>query len=266
MEDGNNILADIPSEGGKVDFTTDAPEKKDEESDSPTDTKTEETDKPSQGGDNSPDDANLPFHKHPRWKQMYEKASKVEGLESQLSEMKSTLEKLQSGKIDANSQEAVPEWFVELYGENPKAYKIMKEKMLGGLKNEIFAELDKRREAESSATAESEKYVKSALSAMKDDGIEFEENELMKFIVNLKDKYGMYPVDDQNRIDFRKAYQMMTELTPAKSDGKKTSQSARKSIAGFTTKGSSGKPDASGGKEYMTSKDLRHTDWRSLID
>lgn len=270
QEENKDFLADIPSEGGEVNLSTDAPEKKDEASDSPTDKKPVEADKPPQDGDNSPDDKNVPFHKHPRWKAMFEKASKVEGLEQQLSEMRGTIEKLQGGQISATSNERPPEWFVKLYGDNKDAYKIMKEEMFGSfkkeLKQEFFDELKKQRSDEENATKEGEKYVKSELQAMRDDGLEFEENELMKFIVDMKDKYGIYPLDDKNRIDFRKAYELMKEFSPAKKDDKKATQNARKSIANFTTKNSSASPNTKGEKDYATAKDLRHTDWRSLID
>jgi hypothetical protein len=89
-----------------------------DQSGSPAD-KTDEEDKPTQDGDDeskvedksdNPDDNNVPFHKHPRWKEREEEWSK------KLDEQNATFQKKLDELAKSNQPIEVPDQFKNLYG------------------------------------------------------------------------------------------------------------------------------------------------------
>lgn len=261
MED---ILANVPKEGENLNLDLN-PENKaqdDHKVDHSAPPAGGEKEKPSPDGANNQDDPNLPFHKHPRWQEMYR--SKQE-LEQKVSEMQKVIEGLsQKEKKEIVQSGQLPSWFVRLFGENQEAYSIMEKEMFGSLEERILNKIQSRQAEEAKAAQEGERYVSSEIKAMHDEGLEFDENEFMKFLVDFKEKYGALPYDSQNRIDMRKGYELWQQFRPPED---KTASNTRKQIADFTTKRSSpsvGKTQKE--PEVMTSKDLRHKDWRSLLD
>ena len=84
----HEIFADIPSEGASETFGSEKEEQvKETPAESQAENKPVEEKAPTSEGaeekSNTPDENNLPFHKHPRWKETYEKAKKVDDLEAE---------------------------------------------------------------------------------------------------------------------------------------------------------------------------------------
>lgn len=252
----NDILADIPTEGepfGETDEKeTETPAA------SPVENKPEAAAPPSEGV-NTPDEDNLPFHKHPRWKEMHERNKR---LESELNEFKTfresatrDLESVKSAK-DAKSEEVIPERAKRLFGENPEAYRLWKEEMEDWktqAKREVYED-QQRVQAESQARlSQANSWIDQSLNTLREEGKEFDKNELFKVAKEFM------PTDENGNLDLRRAYNIM-ERMKASEISKVTA--AKKEVARNATPTPVADPPS---KQFLTNKDLAHKDFRDLI-
>lgn len=223
---------------------------------------------------NSQDENNVPFHKHPRWKAMHDKnraleetlamtAAEVQELRAFREQTASRLD--QVDRITRGEEKVtIPKWFGVAFGEeNTELYQEYQQhqtEMRQQIKAEIVQEQQQAHQAATHAaqseTARWDAWVTKSVDGLRDEGLEFDENELRAVAL----KY--LPSDDRGNIDFRKAYDIL-QIEKVK-DMKPTEKAkARKAIAAATTtKGSSESPP----KEYMTAADLRRTSWNKLAE
>ncbi len=268
MEDFNDVLAGVPSEGSANPF---AEQEEPQETETPAESPAEEEpteDAPSpEGADNTQDEEKLPFHKHPRWKAMYERNKALEQEVAQTrSEMEERLRQVQESVSSVpRGEEAVPDEFVRLYGDNPEAFRLWRkqqEDFAARVKNEVFQEMQQRQETDQRNLQEGERYVESSLQELEVEGAEFNRNELMKFMLDFRDRFGALPTDDRDNIDFRRGLELMMEMKGKMGSDRQKSQ-ARKDLAAFSSSG--GKNSEPPDKDYLTAQDLRNTDWDTLV-
>ena len=272
MDIVEELLASVPHEGDnnpkeevKTEVQNEAQTEKETPSEPPAEKK-QEGQEPPQGGVNTPDEDKLPFHKHPRWKA---KLAEIEDLKAQLADRpnREEIDQKVRRSIEPNSQTTqIPERFVKLYGDNPEAYKLWQEEMAEqrrAAREEWKHEQEQDTQAQQEAVKQGESFVKNALDELEDSGLKFDRNELMKFMLEVKEKYGVLPEDEEGNIDFHKGYELMQEMKKEKVEEQKKKSTARKELAGFTTNSNS-RPE-SRTDDFVESKDIRHKGWDDLI-
>lgn len=233
------ILADVPKEGEEAPF-------KDTEKDTPTDSPAEK----------KPEDENQykGFHEHPRWIQREKELEELKTREqenarviAELSEFKEeTAKRLQ---ID----NPIPDWFIELYGENQTAWKKyndheqLKE---AAIEQRLLDRQEQQRQQKENEVSRWNSWVNSEINKLQTEGAVFDRNELIKVMID-------YAPTTDNNYDFHKGYKIYEVLK-----GKPNTEhaEARKRLADITTK-VSGESEK---KDYMTAADLRHRSWGNL--
>lgn len=251
MEKIEELLADVNKEGEDpfVDTETETP------SDSPDENKPDEKEAPAEG--DVPAEDNIPFHKHPRWiereNELKELRETNEATARELEELRKMQEEAAS-KIHTSTD--IPDWFVELYGENEAAWQKYSEHSKverEALKRELLAEQENAKRAEVEEAKKWEKWVDDEIAALKEEGNEFDTNKLSKIMLDYS------PTDTDGNLDFKKGLEIYKALEKAPQDD--TKSKARKELADTTTGSPKGDPPK---KDYMTPSDLRHKSWGSL--
>ena len=272
MSEIEKILAGVPSDAqGNVtlsDGATEEQQEKPAEAPAESPTETTEADKeapPSDGAEpenNQNDTKPTPYHLDPRWQK----------IRSENEELRTTVQKMREDlEAKLASVPAAPrppdEDFVKLFGEDPEAmrrWQNLQKKTADSIKEELRAEMRHEAEAEQKILQESHRYVDESLEALEAEGKKFDRNELMKFMIDFKEKYGALPSDDADNIDFHKGYELMMEMKAREVAVQKEKLDERKKLADFTTspktKGDSEKP-----KDYYTSADLHNKDFSTLV-
>lgn len=239
MEKLEEILSDVEKEG-----------------DLPFENTPEETPSESAAENNTgeeKEEENIPFHKHPRWiereNELNELRERDEANAREIAELRAMTE----AKETNNAK--IPDWFVELYGENEVAWQKYSEHE-NKRTEEIEARILARREAEErEATQEAEKWSKwvdSQMNTLEEDGHTFDRNKFAKIMLEYS------PTDENNNLDFQKGFKIYQALE-GKTDTAKSE--ARKILADKTTSDAKGEPTQ---KDYLTSNELRNRSWSSL--
>lgn len=196
----------------------------------------------------------IPYHKDKRWIEMYEKAKRVEELEQKSATLEEKLNRLEQMKSDEPVK--VPEAFKRLFGDDEEVYKLWKseqDEREKSLRAEIIKEINesKQKEIETQQKEEAEwqEYFDAEIDALKEDGFEFDDEKLTKFVIDndITDSKGVY--------DLKKGLLKMMNTKPA-------ANPARKQIAGMT--GGSGNSSEPAKKEYATPDDFQGKGWGSL--
>lgn len=268
MTDLNSFLADVPAEDSPMDLSVGEQQETDTPAESPEENKSpEESAVHPEGAANIQDEEEkLPFHKHPRWKEMY---NKNKMLEEELSKMRGEFEEKVS-RVEqrvAPQETVIPEDFIKLYGDNPEAFRLWQKQqsdLAERIKADIREEGERITSAERAALQEGEKYVEDSLTALEADGKVFDRNELMKFLLDLKEKYGTMPEDAEKNVDFARGLELMIAMQGDRADGGEAKSRARKDIASFSASSGSGRGEDKS-KDFMTSQELGRTDWDTLI-
>ena len=244
-----DIFADVPKEGENP-F-------KDMEKETPPESQPEKepkADKPEEG-DNTPDEKNLPFHEHPRWKErekeLKELRERDETTAKELADLKAFKEKTE--KTFAPQETKIPDWFRELYGDNEIAYQKYQEHEQSKeqeIEQRILAKQQEEVQKTAQETAKWSKWVEDNITKLEEDGAKFDRNKLIKTMLDYR------PTDEAGNFDFQKGYKIYEALNPEE----KPDIEARKKIAdtSISKKGESPK------KDYMTSAELRRQSWQSL--
>lgn len=262
----DNILADVKQEGDPNPF---ADMGKDTPPSSPAGDQPE-GDKPDQGEpaadapkDNTDNEDNLPFHKHPRWierdNELNSLKEREEERERELAELRSFKEETERkfSHFERTEGSKIPNWFVELYGENEAAWQAYSEHEKAQreeIKREAIAELEQRSQQ---AVQEEERWVKWAqdsFTKLEGKGYQFDRNELADVMVKYR------PTDENNNLDFEAGYEILT-LQKQKEAQDPVKSHARKAIADVATKSSTGEKTK---KDYLSSHDLRGKSWNQL--
>ena len=140
---------------------------------------------------------NVPFHQHPRWKEVYSKAQRVDALEKQLAEL--------SQKV-AQPKSKEEEW-------QPKTWSEVQQK----IQENLMKELNRQQEQTVSQQAAEDKALGEAISTLKAEKGEFDEKKLLEVA-------WKYQISDLS-----KAHDILTMETAAEQRGEK--QALRKRIA-----------------------------------
>lgn len=259
------IIADVPNEGDVVkDSAFDRAGDNVEKTTSESQPEKKQTEKPSQGGepekDNTPEEK-TPFHKHPRW---IAQRKENEALKTQLDELNKKFQDVEP-LLKERKAATLPDWWKNSYGETEDSHKAYQNYQQATqaerdrIKSEIVQELQQAQEQETKVQQEADEYVKTQLAEMKDEGIEFNENELMKFIVDFNEKYGPGSLlDSDGNYDFRKSLQLMQALNPKPQDN---ATDVKKRIASDTMR-TKGVSSQKGDVPVLTRHALRRGNWR----
>ena len=250
----SEIFADVPSEGDKleIDQAFDRLSAKEEKPASESQPEKKQTEDPSQKGgkvENTPAPKPEPFHKHPRWIQTQK-------------ELKETREKLAA--LETSKKEVVmPDWWKNQYGDTPES-KARFEKVVqdGGelqwLKQQLKDELKAETTAEANVSKAGEEYVETQLSEMTAEGLKFERNSLLKFMVDFQVEYGSGSLlDTEGNYDFRKALNLMAKMQPQDDQ----SNQLKKQVASQAGR-SKVNAGSSKGVPVVSTRALRKGNWR----
>lgn len=196
----------------------DAPEVTTTPTDSPTETKVETTEEPSQGGEatNTPDAENIPFHKHPRW---IEKQREIDDLKRQLqtvSTLPNDIKEIRE-QLTPKKEAEMPEWWKEAFGTDEASKKAFKkhleeqEKAYAGLEDRVIAriqrEAQERQQKEQETVRQWETFIDTEVQKLREKGYTFDRNELLKVVEDYsKDPEGNFT---GQLIPFEKAYEIL---------------------------------------------------------
>ncbi len=260
----DDFLANVKQEDEVI---TEAPAKTDEPAKEtpavPPADKTNKAAEPSQGGANTPE-ANVPFHKHPRWIKTQEELAELRKYRDESKTRLETYEQMMSrlGKTEATSAVQIPEWFPKT--GNQKADEQKYQEYLNyenGVKAQIKQELVEEQTKEATQKAAEEKkwtdWVNTSLDKLEDEGNKFDRNELQKVALEY------LPTDLEGNIDFGKALKIMTQLKAQSVAVQEVKSDARKRLAD-TASGSNVRADKPAPK-FETTRSLRNQSWDSLI-
>lgn len=195
---------------------------------------------------------NIPFHRHPRW---IERENELKELRERDEQTARELAELKASRVEEKDT-AIPDWFVELYGENQVAYNKYQEHEQARTTEIEERILARQREEYQREAQESEKWTKwvdTEVARLEADGLKFDKNKLIKTMIDYS------PTDEHNNLSFDKGYKIY-EAMEGKPDTAKSD--ARKQLADTVTKATTkGEPAQ---KDYMTSNDLRGRSMMSL--
>lgn len=269
----DEAIDDIKTDGLDIDKMTDeqidkgiedgfGEKEKETPAESSTEKETEQETSPASEGEeggqpsNTPDeDKPVPFHKHPRFKEVI---SEKNELKDEVNVLKGRLDERET--MQGEQPKPVPAWFSKLYGDDNEAWQaysqanaVERKSMKDEILTEIRTDQQTQTEVQQKTDKEANDYVDSSLEALKADGKKFDKNGLLKVMKE-------YPTTDSSgNLDFNKGFQLYEKLTEAKKDPEK--DKARKELADKTTPES--KPE---GKEkpFGTSVNLRNRSFTSL--
>lgn len=186
-------------------------------------------DKTDEEGESSPDDKQdeekIPFHKHPRW---IAKQREIEELKAKIESIEGTVE----SRRESDEEEVVemPQWFVDLYGEDPEAYQaylIAEEAREQEREERLLSRISRQKEEETEREQQQQQWVTDQLESLHEEGEEFDDNALMKVMV----KYA--PSDEEGNLDFNKGLDILKQIQGG--NAKPDATAAKKRIASDTT-------------------------------
>lgn len=261
----NDFLASVKQED---EVQTESPVRTDEPAKEtptvpPADKKPEEA-KPSQGGEHTPD-ANLPFHKHPRWVKTQEELAELRKYKTETQPRLETYEQMMarlSPKEENRPQSSIPEWFPKTGNQaNDEAQYKQYLSYEAGVKAQIKQELLEDQTKEAKAKVAEEKkwtdWVTDSLQTLEDEGEKFDKNELQKTALEY------LPSDENGNIDFRKALKIMRQLKAPQAIQREQQSDVRKRIA--DTAGAGSQRADSKPKQFQTQRSLRNKSWDNLV-
>lgn len=208
-------------------------------------------------GESTPEE-DIPFHKHPRWIERENELKQLREFQEQVAPKLAELETFKTKVETSNdSKSDVPEWFQELYGNNPAAWAKYAEhssQEREQTKKEIIADQQRQREE---AVKEEQKWnlwVEGGLTGLEGKGYKFDRNELIQTMLTYR------PTDEKGDFDFEAGYKIL-QATKPKEVVDPARSNARKQLADSTTRSSKSEPVQ---KDYMTPADLRNKSWHKL--
>lgn len=217
---------------------------------------------PSQKGESEKSNTSeekVPFHKHPRW---IKQQSDYKKAQDRIAELES------KGSANSNVEvkaEELPDWWKKAYGDKHESVESYKNYLNATqaerkqLTEQIKQDILKGFESEKNEEQSGEEYVNTQLDEMADEGLKFNRNELLKFMVDFQDEYGPGSLlDPQGNYDFRKSLELKNKMQPAKVD---ETLNERKKLAGETMR-SKVKTGDSSTIPKVSIRNLRRGNWR----
>lgn len=188
-------------------------------------------------------DDNVPFHQHPRWKEVYQKAKKVDELEAQLTELRTQ----KAAPQPTQETSAKPKWFTDVYGADNEAawqdYNQYQSRIVSEAESRAVERIKAEQKAEQEQFAKSNAFIENEVQRLKESGHSFDKNKLMKVISDYR------PIDSTGTMwDFDKAIEIYNLID------KKPSAEAKKRVAAQTTAKGSTETDEQEVKVYTPSK------------
>ncbi|WP_457635788.1 hypothetical protein [Persephonella sp.] len=250
----DDLLSDDPTN------LVDDEKEKENSADSPAETTNEKED-PSQEGDKTPTEENIPFHKHPRFKQLIEENRKLKELvETSTQKVQEVEGKIEEKlKVEVKDEVKLPRWWSILAGEDEisqQAYKDFMEydkEQRARIKQELLEEQQRQEQEQKEVEERWNKWVDEEIKSMQDEGLEFDKNELIKIAVDFQ------PTDQNGNISLRKAY----DILKLQKKDKDSLTEKKKEIASKTSSSSNKDPEV---KQFNSSIELRNRSWTSLIE
>ncbi len=247
----DEVFADVPSEGAKleIDQALDRLSAKDEQTASASQPGKKETATPSKEGANIPPEEKTPFHKHPRWIQT----------QKELKELREETARLKAQGTQTQPTEP-PDWWKKQYGdtdESKQRYQqvVQKDGELDWIKNQVLETINSQQAAEQTQITDGETYVNTQLAEMSDEGLKFEKNALLKFMVDFQEEFGAGSLlDTEGNYDFRKALNLMSKVNPTV-----TEPNVRKQLPTARGKVNAQRPT---GIPVLSRNTLRRGNWR----
>ena len=220
-----------------------------------------------QVGEETPDkiDDKQPTDKE-RWRWMQMRKANRE-LKEQTAKALAEIESIKASKQEQPKTEALPQWWINSYGNDEKsqqAYRTYQDNTKAEkdrIKAEVLEEIRNEQQSEVKGSEEAQTYIDTELSDMKEDGLQFETNELMKFIVDFQKDYGAGSLlDGQGNYDLRKALTLMQRFNPPQEDNR---TEIKKKVAGNLLKT---KVNATESKiPVVSTRSLRRGGWREAL-
>ncbi len=198
----------------------------------------------------------LPFHENPRWIKMQNELK-------ELREFKQTSQPLldQVAKpTPVTETDEIPAWFITLYGENEQAwkqYRLHSKQEREEIRSEIMQELKAQTEQGAKESQKWDQWVEDELQTLKDSGLKFERNELLKVAMDY------LPTDTEGNISLKKAHDILVAQKSATNAPKTTDTPEKKAIAAKTMGAAQGDP---GKRDYKTSQDLRFRSFQDIAN
>lgn len=202
------------TEKSETDPAESSPEKKSEEA------------APSDADENT--DVNIPLNKDKRFKEIIKDRDEARAQLSELMEWKRQSES--ALKTQAQTQD-IPQWFREIYGDDPNVWKVMQAQFSEIRKqaaDEAYQRLESQKQAEVKQLEEAKKFVDSQFEALKEEGKTFDKNAVIDTALKLK------LFDDNGNYNLRAAY----EVWSAKQS--RPQNTVKKRIASESVRGSKG--------------------------
>jgi hypothetical protein len=248
----NEIFAKPDEESDKAAASESQPEKaKEEEAPAPS-----TTEQKPEVADKSPQEKEVPFHKHPRW---VRREKDYEETKAKLDEALKKLESQPAPKQEEKKVSQVPPQFQKLFGEDVEAYEQWSKLLDDRAEAKAKAFYEQQKAEETRATSEREAASKKAVTHAENVFLELEEETGKSFtakdsternqILNLIERLRMF--DENGFPNIRSAYELYQELHPSTVD--KTVEEKKKVIAKTAAKGT-GSPQEG---QFLTSAQLR---------
>lgn len=221
QEDNGVVPADSPSddnfiEDAKVenDFLDSSPEESEPQEE------TQET--PSEEVKSEPEEAeeNVPFHKHPRFKELTTRLKEYDEkfdtrVEERVREVLGNVSKAHEEGKDITKE--IPDDFKELFGEDPKVYEKFSS-FLGNVLKEheekTLQRLEEKQKTEKEQVEKANEHIDNEIKKLQESGKQFEKNELIKFMLEWEEQYGPQGIVTDGAYDFSKGLDLMNKFSP----------------------------------------------------
>ena len=252
------ILDDIKEEGVDElqELLGDEQEETTEDS-SPEETE-ESTDSEQSEDKEETEEETVPFHKHPRWKQMQDDNKALrEQIESQ-SGLAEKVEQIQQSQ--SNQDESLPKWWTTLYGNDDTSktayteYNSHETDVRASIKQEIVNEQKAQVQQQNDESKKWDDWVDSEIDTLKAEGKTFDRNALMKVATEWQ------PTDANGNVSLRKSLEILEMQTASK----EKPNTERKKVAALTSSNNQGASD--GTTKVLTSQQMRGSSMQSLIN
>lgn len=264
-----NIFAEAQQEGNAVDIALGNIDEKSkaEKTASGSQPETNKTVKePSQEGNNTlVVKKDEPPKESWRWMKMRktntELKTQVESLNKRLQDLEPKINQMQSQV----QTERLPDWWARRYGETPESQQAYREyqdttkQERDRIKEEVLNAIKSEQENNKTEEKNAKDSIDSQIEEMKAEDLEFETQELMKFIVDFQNKYGAGSLlDADGNYDLRKSLDLMKSLQPKVVDN---STEVKKKVASNAIRGKV-VPTKAQGIPIVKMNSLRNGSWR----
>lgn len=256
QEDNGVVPADSPSDDNFIEdakVENDFLESSTEESEEPK----EETPEEPSGKDTteSKDEENVPFHKHPRFKELTSRLKEYDEkfdsrVEERVKEVLGNVSKAHEQGTDITKE--IPKDFAELFGEDPKVYEKFSSFLNTVLKEHEESFLEKQTKAqqeEQEQTRKAQEHIDNEVNKLQEAGKEFDKNALIKFMLDWEQNYGSQGITTDGAYDFSKGLELMDKFAEKPEED----NSERESLANIASK--QGKGNTSG--QGLSYEDMR---------